>query len=312
MPCFDVEAAFIKEAVASLRVEREHIGALGGELRLYIVDDGSQNPSTRLAVDRASDSFDWVTVKRLPKNRGPSAARNCGIEQATAPLIAFLDADDYLIERGLARLYKEMVSDASIQWISGDFFMQLGDAKPSRESNYLNHPSRRPYVIGAFEKNSPIRLTTPVAQFLDVNLCSIGSCIISRKLILGVGGFDINLRKGVDTELYWRLARATDLVFAPWPVLVYRRRAGSITLDGRPLPEWEPAVLKRMLKDEEWRAYSVEIKRRLLRTRLNLTAMYATSGQRTQAIAFAREAIMQKPWHPRVWAEACRALARKP
>lgn len=65
--------------------------------RVIVVDDGSQTPAQAPADDR-------VTLIRTP-NRGPSAARNTGLEASSAPLVIFCDADDALapgIEHSLA------------------------------------------------------------------------------------------------------------------------------------------------------------------------------------------------------------------
>jgi len=65
--------------------------------RVIVVDDGSQTPA------RAPADDERVTLIRTP-NRGPSAARNTGLDASTAPRVIFCDADDALtsgIERSL-------------------------------------------------------------------------------------------------------------------------------------------------------------------------------------------------------------------
>jgi glycosyltransferase involved in cell wall biosynthesis len=65
-------------------------------LEIIIVDDGSTDDTPRV-VNRFSD---WVFAIHQD-NLGPSAARNNGIKQATAPLVAFLDADDMWLPTAL-------------------------------------------------------------------------------------------------------------------------------------------------------------------------------------------------------------------
>lgn len=82
IPCFNRERR-IAAAIHS---------ALGQELaplEVIVVDDGSADHS----ADVADDFGDPVRVLRTP-NRGPSAARNRGIEEAKGDWIAFLDSDD--------------------------------------------------------------------------------------------------------------------------------------------------------------------------------------------------------------------------
>ena len=74
---------------------------------LIIVDDGSTDDSAEIAQ---SFHDERIRVIGLGVNRGGNAARNAGIREAQAPLIAFLDSDDaYLpikLERIVAHLEK--------------------------------------------------------------------------------------------------------------------------------------------------------------------------------------------------------------
>jgi len=77
-------SAFIQEAIKSVLDQDIN------QLELIVVDDGS----TDNTVDLVS-RFPAVKVFRQPR-RGASAARNFGISHSTAPVLKFLDADDYL------------------------------------------------------------------------------------------------------------------------------------------------------------------------------------------------------------------------
>lgn len=63
---------------------------------VVVVDDASRD-ATAEAAERAGDGSPHLTVIRLAENVGPSAARNRAIAASTAPLIAILDADDFLL-----------------------------------------------------------------------------------------------------------------------------------------------------------------------------------------------------------------------
>jgi glycosyltransferase involved in cell wall biosynthesis len=70
---------------------------------LLLVDDGSSDGSTRIAVDYAERHPEKVRYLEHPehRNRGMSASRNLGICHAKGEYIAFLDADDVWLQRKL-------------------------------------------------------------------------------------------------------------------------------------------------------------------------------------------------------------------
>lgn len=67
--------------------------------RVIVVDDGSADATASVARGFGAP----VEVIAHPRNRGAAAARNTGIAAATAPWVAFLDADDRWLRDKLAR-----------------------------------------------------------------------------------------------------------------------------------------------------------------------------------------------------------------
>lgn len=67
------------------------------DLEVLVVDDGSGDETEKTL----SLFGPRIVVLRHEKNRGVSAARNTGIKAASAPLIAFLDSDDYWLPQKL-------------------------------------------------------------------------------------------------------------------------------------------------------------------------------------------------------------------
>lgn len=85
VPVYNV-ADYIEESIATL------LGQTEPDIEIIAVDDGSTD--TSLEVLRRIAEDDGRVVVLHQENAGPSAARNAGIEAATSPIIAFLDADD--------------------------------------------------------------------------------------------------------------------------------------------------------------------------------------------------------------------------
>ena len=94
VPVFNTGAAELRQALASVAAQTY------GDHEVVLVDDGSTDATTRAALDEAARA-PGVTLQRST-NRGPSAARNLGIEHARGAYILPLDADDYLAPGFLA------------------------------------------------------------------------------------------------------------------------------------------------------------------------------------------------------------------
>jgi len=64
-------------------------------IEVILVEDCSEDDTIKTLLNlQRTYSENWIKVIELPKNSGPSTARNIGWETATQPYIAFLDADD--------------------------------------------------------------------------------------------------------------------------------------------------------------------------------------------------------------------------
>ena len=63
--------------------------------RVIVTDDGSTDDTFLVVSSLREKVGDRIVLQRLDENKGPSAARNRGLELSTAPWIAILDGDDY-------------------------------------------------------------------------------------------------------------------------------------------------------------------------------------------------------------------------
>ena len=80
-----------------------------------VVDDGSTDGSGDLA--RAAVAGDARFTVLTQANAGLSAARNAGLDRATAPLIAFVDSDDRIAPTYLERLVTTL-EQTGADWVS--------------------------------------------------------------------------------------------------------------------------------------------------------------------------------------------------
>src|SRR5260370_12891681 len=63
--------------------------------RVIVIDDGSTDDTFAVVSSLRDQVGDRIFLERLDRNKGPSAARNRGLDLSTAPWIAIFDGDDY-------------------------------------------------------------------------------------------------------------------------------------------------------------------------------------------------------------------------
>ncbi|MBI5304089.1 MAG: glycosyltransferase family 2 protein [Chloroflexi bacterium] len=102
IPCFNVEHT-IGLALDSVAAQTRPV------CEVICVDDASTDHTRRVIADwQARNAATPVRVLQMPRNSGPSAARNLGWDAAVGEYIAFLDADDAWHPQKIAVQYEWM------------------------------------------------------------------------------------------------------------------------------------------------------------------------------------------------------------
>jgi glycosyltransferase involved in cell wall biosynthesis len=107
-----------------------------GDFELVVVDDGSTD-GTADAVRAHSDPR--VRLVTLTRNQGSNAARNEGIRNAQAPLLAFLDSDDRYLPNKLSTVVRAFESRPELD-VLVDSFIKLTSPKAKRPQLELRNP----------------------------------------------------------------------------------------------------------------------------------------------------------------------------
>lgn len=195
---------YLAEALASIRDADE----------VLVVEDG-----TREADERGLGGARLIRLPRM----GRSRARNAGVEAASSPFVALLDADDVSLPGRLARQREVLEADPDAALCFGPVTLADGALRPDPAWNALIG-SRYDRLVA-----SPVTF-----ESILVTHCPIytSATMVRRKRFLEVGGYDARFDAFEDLELYLRLSRDGGLVPCPGgPVALYRRHAGNTDSD---------------------------------------------------------------------------------
>jgi glycosyltransferase involved in cell wall biosynthesis len=189
----------------TVRAVRSALAQAGTNLEVVVVDDASPSP---LELPREILSDGRVRLVRLPKNGGPAAARNAGIETSDGDYIAFLDSDDFFLPDTLsARLaFVRSVEGAGPLFAAAPVWRWI--------------PGRSAILAKPIAASDPKVLASGCWYFPG----STG--LFSKTTWNRVGPLDSSLRRLEDLDFGLRLANAKGvLIVAPMPAAVVRRSA---------------------------------------------------------------------------------------
>lgn len=212
IPCFN-HGRFVAEAVQSC------LNQVGADVKVILVDDGSDDGSTPAACDAALalDPARVVVIHQpnlglsAARNRGAAEARKRGIDWAGAYL-SFLDADDFIDPAFVAKLH------AAIRHADP---LPTNNGAPSPAPAYgdVSHAYCQERLIGLADMTWAVPDWDPMLMMVT-NLHPV-TTLVRRDCFEAVGGFDESMRGGYeDWDLWlkfiergWRGVRVREPLF---------------------------------------------------------------------------------------------------
>jgi len=191
IPVLD-RARCIGDAIASV------LAQTGPELEVVVVDDGSTDGTPEVVRELAGADRRVRLVER--PHGGPSAARNEGIRQASAPLVTFLDSDDLMPPGRMARQVA-LLDELDVDGVHGRYESAVMDG----------------VVLPQWLQDRPDWLRG----------WDLTAVLVRRGALDDVGGFDEELRLGEDLDLIVRLREGGWSVAAADEVFVIKRWFGD-------------------------------------------------------------------------------------
>jgi len=181
------------------------------DFEFLIVDDGSRDSSAAI-MDAFAVSDPRIRVIRQ-ENRGLIVSLNRMLDEARAPLIARMDADDISLpnrfERQIAFLGEH--PDYGVVGTNTHDMDENGVIYECFDLHPLDHPS----IVTAIERRSPI--------------CH-PSVLMRRAAVLAVGGYRLPYIHCEDYDLWLRLLNRTRLANLPDRLLLYRRSRRQVSV----------------------------------------------------------------------------------
>lgn len=171
-------------------------------------------------------SYPWLKILDTAGNKGPSYARNVGLDYAKSPLVTFLDADD--------QFHPDFLRETLKFYALHDRYVYTDWISLNKQGVYETHttPDYQPGIV-----------------FKQTSIHSI-NILIPRKIALEVGGFDEGMRSWEDTDFFMKLAAAGYCgVRCPKPLMLYRYTTGQLREQGFDRSEELKTLLRERYRD---------------------------------------------------------------
>ncbi|RPJ75440.1 MAG: glycosyltransferase family 2 protein, partial [Acidobacteria bacterium] len=259
------------------------------DFEVVVVDDGSTDDTARVV-----EALGAGVVRLIRQaNRGPAAARNAGIAASTAPLIAFLDADD--------------------EWLPGKLELQTAYFAAHPEAALLHTATARAGDRQPEHEASRLAGEPPASVFCDlfhtdydINTLTV---MVRREAVEEAGGFDERREVHVeDWDLWLRIAARHKVGYLPVPTAV-RRPGGGMSGDVEKTFRGQAAVIRKIEPicaqacSRHQQAFDACLRRRWYRFYWELGYARRRAGRRPAAAWAFLQAIARQPLAAGGWTQ---------
>jgi glycosyltransferase involved in cell wall biosynthesis len=194
---------FLGEAIDSVLAQRYP------ELEVVVVDDGSTDDTAEVAARYADRG---VRCVHRPQG-GAGRARNTGMRATSAPLIAFLDADDAWLPDRVAAGVAHLERHPEIALVAAHAFACDEAMRPSSIVHALRGPA------------SGRMLEALLVHNVVLNPSSV---LVRRSALEAAGGFS-EIPFGEDWDTWIEIAKRFPIGFIDRPLALVRRHEGSVS-----------------------------------------------------------------------------------
>lgn len=249
------------------------------DLECIIVDDGSEE-DTASVIDQSIDPR--IKYVEHNQNKGASAARNTGIEQAQGEFIAFLDDDDEWMPEKLEKqveLMRRRSDDFGLVYCWMD---------------YYEYPDNK------YKKVRPTLSGNIFEEMLDRQRIGNSSTLLVRSEVIDrIGGFDESLPRGNDGDFIRRVARKYKIDYVPKVLVKYYTGHGNKRITNKSKEGIENHIHGTEVKFEKFNVYRYP--RRAARLHGDLGYHYLKMTDWKTGLHHFESALTTAPYEPRVY-----------
>lgn len=172
------------------------------ELELVVVDDGSTDDSLKHLRALAERDSRMVIVVR--EKRGLIASRNELLALSRAPLLAWMDSDDWALPQRLAHQVARFELEDSLVCLGGAVMEVDPDGQPIGRVSY---PTEHEAIERGMRLGGAMRFPTTMMR---------------RQVVIDLGGFREPFKMGEDLDLFFRLMEVGGVANLSEVLLHYR------------------------------------------------------------------------------------------
>lgn len=172
------------------------------DFEIIIIDDGSEDNTLQI-IDDIREKDPRIRYFRQTHRKGANAARNRGVREAKGKYIAFQDSDDQWLPNKLS-VQMDAILTTGIQAAFTAFWRIRG-----RKRTHIPKKNRQiKSGIHSFHE-----------ELLKGNFITLPTFVVEKGLFRQAGGFDEDLSRLQDWEMFLRLSSLTDFIYIDQPLL---------------------------------------------------------------------------------------------
>jgi glycosyltransferase involved in cell wall biosynthesis len=194
------------------------------DFEIIVVNDGSTDGSEKV-VEEYSDPRIRLVHREHVNSWGGHAARNLGIAEARADLIAFLDADDEWLPEYLANIRRLAEKYPECGAYSTGYRMVIKGGRTVA-------PRHTGIPAAPWEGVIPNYLRSRLKSYM----ITTSSTAVKKDVFAQVGVFPVGERRSGDDDMWMRIALRYDIAYSHYCGLVYHCDAGNRISDDKALP----------------------------------------------------------------------------